>query len=95
MRPALNRRDAPWRIKLPQGGVIVGKGSGDWPVAAGSMPANLEIVGLSTRGPGTVVKDNSEDIGTTLFKTAGTTGHGIEMPRPPQNGVMIGGTQET
>ena len=38
-----NQRDAPWRIALPQGGVIVGEGSG-WPVAAGSMPANLKIV---------------------------------------------------
>ena len=72
--PTLNQREAPWRVKLPQGGVIVGKGTGDWPAAAGSMPANLKIVSLSTRGPGTVVKDNSEDIGMTLFKTAGTTG---------------------
>jgi Uncharacterized protein conserved in bacteria (DUF2330) len=91
--PTLNQNDAPWRIELPHGGGIVGKGSGGWPVAAGSMPANLKVVQLSTTGSGTVVKDNSDDIGTKLFKIAGTTVGGTAMPRPPQNGVMIGGTQ--
>jgi Uncharacterized protein conserved in bacteria (DUF2330) len=94
--PAMNQHDAPWRIRLPQGGVIVGKGSG-WPVGQGSMPANLKIVALGAAGSGTVVKDNSEDIGMTLsrtvWRTAGTTGSEIEMPHPPQNGAMIGGTQ--
>ena len=71
--PKLNERDAPWRIKLPQGGVVVGKGSGGWPVAEGSMPANLKIVSLSTRGSGTMIKDNSEDIGLKLFETARTS----------------------
>jgi hypothetical protein len=91
--PKLNERDAPWRIKLPQGGVVVGKGSDRWPVAAGSMPANLKVVRLSTGGSGTVVKDNSEDIGLKLFKTAGAIGSGMAILHPPQNGVMIGGTQ--
>ncbi len=90
--PARNQQDAPWRIKLPQGGVIAGKGS-DWPVAEGSMPANLKIVMLSTSGSGTVIKDNSADIGTTLLKAAGATSSDIEMPHPPQNGLMIGATQ--
>jgi hypothetical protein len=91
--PKLRERDAPWRINLPQGGVIVGKGSGGWPVAAGSMPANLKVVSLSTTGSGTVVKDNSEDIGMKLFGTGGATGSGMAILRPPQSGVMIGGTQ--
>jgi hypothetical protein len=91
--PKLNERDAPWRIKLPQGGVVVGKGSGGWPVAEGSMPANLKIVRLSTRGSGAVVKDNSEDIGLKLFETAGATGSGMAILHPPQSGVLIGGTQ--
>lgn len=63
--PALHQHDAPWRMKLPEGGELVGKGSG-WPVADGSMPANLKIVTLSTSGSGTVVKDNSHDIGLQL-----------------------------
>jgi hypothetical protein len=91
--PALDQDDAPWRIKLPQGGVVVGKGSRDWPVTEGSMPANLKIVSLSTTGPGTVFKDNREDIGTKLFETAGATDGGMSTPRPPLTGVMIGGTQ--
>ena len=90
--PSLDPHDAPWRMKLPQGGVIVGKGS-VWPVPADAAPANLEIVDLVTGGPGTVVKDNREAIGTSLFKTAGTAGDAIEVARPPQNGAMIGGAQ--
>jgi hypothetical protein len=90
--PALNRRDAPWRIRLPQGGVIVGKGSA-WPAGQDSMPANLEIVALSTAGPGTVVTDNSDDIGMKLWRTARTTGNEIQMLHPPQNGAMIGGAR--
>jgi hypothetical protein len=93
--PALNQRDAPWRMRLPQGGVIVGKGAA-WPVGQASTPANLKIVALGAAGSGTVVTDNSDDIGMSLSKTeptAGATGSEIEMPHPPQNGVMIGGTQ--
>jgi hypothetical protein len=90
--PTLDPTDAPWRIQLPQGGVVVGKGNG-WPVAAGSMPANLEIVRLSTTGSGTLLKDNSDDIGMKLFAIAGTAGIGVAMPHPPQIGLAIGGTQ--
>jgi hypothetical protein len=89
--PTLEPYDAPWWMQLPQGGVIVGKG-GAWPVTAGSMPANLKIVQLSTTGSGTVVKDNSDGIGMNMVKVAAATG-GTGMPHPPQNGVMIGGTQ--
>ncbi len=91
--PTRNQHDAPWHIKLPQGGEIAGKGSGGWPVAEGSMPANLKIVRLSTSGSGTVVKDNSEEIGVKLSEIAGATGSDIAMPQPPQTGVLIGGTQ--
>jgi hypothetical protein len=89
--PTLDALDAPWRLQLPQGGVIAGKGRG-WPVAAGSMPANLKIVQLSTTGSGTVVKDNGDDIGMKLSTVAAATG-GLGLPHPPQNGVVIGGTQ--
>jgi hypothetical protein len=91
--PAVRQRDAPWRMELPQGGALTGRGGGAWPVAVGSMPANLKIVQLSTTGSGTVVKDNSDDIGTALFKMAGTTGSGTARPYPPQNGLTIGAAQ--
>ncbi len=87
-----DRLDVPWRLKLPQGGAIAGKGN-EWPVPSGAVPAALKIVDLTTSGPGTVIKDNSAEIGTSLFKTAGAAGSDIEMPRPPQNGAIIGGTQ--
>lgn len=89
--PTLDAHDAPWQLQLPQGGVIAGSG-GAWPVAARSMPANLKIVQLSTTGSGTVVKDNSDDIGMKLSRLAAATG-GLALPHPSQNGVVIGGTQ--
>jgi hypothetical protein len=90
--PKLNQEDAPWRIKLPQGGAIRGQGRA-WPVPEASMPANLKVVMLSTSGSGTIVKDNSEDIGMKLFKAAGTTVSDSPILPPPQNGLSIGGTQ--
>jgi hypothetical protein len=87
------QRDAPWRIELPQGGVVLGEGDDGWPVAAGSLPANLKVVMLSSSGSGKVVTDNSADIGMQLFETAGTTGLGNAGLRPPQHGLLIGGSQ--
>ena len=91
-KPMLDPHDAPWRMRLPQGGAIAGKGGEAWPMAAGSMPANLKIVQLTTTGPGAVIQDNSDVIGTKMVPVAGPTGSST-TPNPPQNGVMIGGTQ--
>lgn len=74
--PTLSRADAPWRMELPQGGVVVGEGGRGWPVDADSMPANLEIVELSTTGSGTVVKDNRQLIEAALRESAGATSRG-------------------
>jgi hypothetical protein len=88
------RADAPWRIELPQGGVVLGEGSSqEWPVAAGSLPANLKIVMLSTTGSGTVLEDNSAEIARKLSEAAGGAELGVRRPRPAQNGLLIGGTQ--
>ncbi len=92
-RPTLERYDALWRFLLPQGEMIAGKGTGGWPHLAGSMPANLEIVQLSTAGSGTVVEDNRNAIGMKLFRAAATTADDLAAPRPPQHGLMIGGVQ--
>jgi hypothetical protein len=73
--------------------VVIGEGSGEWPVAEGSLPANLKVVTLTTRGSGTVVEDNAKEIAAKLFKAAGRTGSGVAVLRSPQNGLMIGGTQ--
>lgn len=61
--------EAPWRIELPQGGVVRGAGSGNvWPYAPGNdqMPANRKIVELTESGAGEVVTDNSQLIWRTL-----------------------------
>jgi hypothetical protein len=84
---------ADWRVELPQGGVIVGAGTGDWPLAEGSLPANLKIVMLSSSGSGSVIEDNSAAIGSALFDAAGMTGSAAAVPQVPHNGVTIGGSQ--
>ncbi|HTM47009.1 MAG TPA: MYXO-CTERM sorting domain-containing protein, partial [Polyangiaceae bacterium] len=84
--------DAPWRIELPQGGVIRGVGSNNtWPYMPTdhSMPANRKIVDLSESGAGDVVVDNSEAIWHTLHVTQ-------VVPNPMTgtgsgSGVPIGG----
>jgi hypothetical protein len=83
--------DAPWRMKLPQGGVIAGHG-GRWPVDMHSMPANLTVVRLSPSGAGAVVEDNRVAIGTALLRAAGTMSD-LTIFRLPQIGLPIGGTQ--
>lgn len=84
--------DAPWRMALPQGGLIVGNGGG-WPLAMGSLPANLKVVSLSTRGSGSVVQDNTTQISMALVEHAGAHDGSLSIPRPPQHGTLIGGTQ--
>jgi MYXO-CTERM domain-containing protein len=97
--------DAPWRIELPQGGVIRGQGTaGGWPIAiGGAVPANLKIVELGTSGGGKVAEDNSSMILKALAKQAGMTsstgsggtGGSAQKPadqRVPIGGVMTGGT---
>jgi hypothetical protein len=93
--PELAVWEAPWRIELPQGGVILGEGSlnAAWPIELDAMPANLKIVQLSTQGAGETVTDNSGQIGEGLFQLAGTMGEGTAIPARPRDGVMIGGDQ--
>lgn len=65
--PAIDQFEAPWRIELPQGDVIRGNGSqvGTWPAFA-DQPANSRIMRVSSTGSGTVVEDNSQQIGLSL-----------------------------
>jgi len=90
--PAQTQGSLPWRIELPQGGVVVGTGSGPWPVALGSLPSNLKVVQLTASGPGTVTVDNSAQIASVLFAAATPVVDSV-VPRPPQTGSAIGGTQ--
>lgn len=86
---------APWRILLPQGGVISGKGYGStWPIAiGGALPANFKIVELGTTGGGKVVEDNSTMILKALTGSSGSgsTGTGGQ---PSTQRVPIGGSAD-
>jgi uncharacterized protein (TIGR03382 family) len=91
--PSVLQYEAPWRIELPQGGVIRGKGNDyTWPFTlGGDLPANLKIVELSRKGQGKIAIDNSADIAKTLFKQSGMESTGAATPPPPPRGVPIGG----
>jgi hypothetical protein len=92
--PNVSQYEAPWRIELPQGGVIRGTGSYEWPIEVdGSLPANLKVVQLSSTGSGQVVADNSSVIGEALFKVSKMVGTGEMKPPKPMSGVPIGGEQ--
>jgi MYXO-CTERM domain-containing protein len=69
-RPEVYEWEAPWRIELPQGGVIRGT-AGDaaaaaWPSAVQDQPANFTIRQLSASGQGRLVADNSDEVGAQL-----------------------------
>lgn len=67
--PGVYFSDAPWRIELPQGGVIRGSGSqgiGTWPGALDSMPPNRVIVRAGETGNGKVIDDQSDAINDQL-----------------------------
>ena len=56
---------APWRIELPQGGVIRGRGSqsiGTWPAPLAALPPNRSIVRTGASGTGKVLEDNASAI---------------------------------
>jgi hypothetical protein len=90
----VSQYEAPWRIELPQGGVIRGTGSYEWPIEVdGALPANLKVVQLSSTGSGEVVADNSSVIGEALFKVSKMVGTGEMKPPKPMSGVPIGGEQ--
>jgi hypothetical protein len=86
----VTRDEAPWRMELPQGGVVVGRGSRRWPIELDDLPANLMVVMLSNRGSGTVLEDNRDAIARALFGAGGVMADAGGF-RLPQNGLPIGG----
>jgi hypothetical protein len=86
--PNVYFNSAPWRIELPQGGVIRGLGSqgvGAWPAPLNELPPNRAIVRTGASGAGKVVENNSEaiqdlltgynaDVDSGLVPTAGSAG---------------------
>jgi len=65
-KPSLFQSEAPWRIELPQGGVVRGTASDaqsrSWPSGLTELPPNSRIVRTGATGSGKVVEDNSDTI---------------------------------
>jgi hypothetical protein len=60
--------EAPWRIELPQGGVVRGLPGtvGTWPAELADTPPNFRILREAESGEGRVLEDNSEAINARL-----------------------------
>lgn len=58
---------APWRIELPQGGVVRGSASqaGTWPTFD-DQPSNARILQIAASGTGMVLEDNAQEIRMSL-----------------------------
>jgi MYXO-CTERM domain-containing protein len=76
--PGYYQAEAPWRIELPQGGVVRGGPSelGTWPTAFDDLPANRRILRQGETGSGRVLEDNSEIIDASI------TTYSASIPTP-------------
>ncbi|HWA72108.1 MAG TPA: DUF2330 domain-containing protein [Polyangiaceae bacterium] len=94
--PLLEQFEAPWRIELPQGGVIRGTGSqvGTWP-GFEDQPSNSRISQVSASGSGKVLEDNTAEIQLALDdynstfappKTVASGGGGCSTSGKPSGG---------
>ncbi|MES1184479.1 MAG: DUF2330 domain-containing protein [Myxococcales bacterium] len=78
--------NAPWRIELPQGGVVRGGPGllGIWPTAFDSQPANRRILRVGESGGGKVLEDNSSAIDADIRAYSDSVPvppHGPDFPR--------------
>jgi len=87
--PSYYQREAPWRIELPQGGVVRGGASqiGTWPAELSAQPPNRRILRHGESGSGKVIEDNSEAIVQRLDDYNGSLG----LPTPSGIGNGSGG----
>jgi MYXO-CTERM domain-containing protein len=97
--PQVSQFEAPWRIELPQGGVVRGNANtvGTWPSALDALPPNARIVRTADSGAGKVVEDNSAPILTQLATynasvSSAAVGNGGDVPSGgTANGASGGG----
>jgi len=80
--------EAPWRIELPQGGVIRGGPStlGTWPTELDALPANRQVLRRSETGAGKVIEDNSAVIDAAIST------YSASVPLPPRR-IQVPGQQ--
>jgi MYXO-CTERM domain-containing protein len=85
--PGYYQFSAPWRIELPQGGVIRGgpQNIGSWPTDFATQPANRRILRQGESGPGRVLEDN----GATIDE--GISTYSASVPTPPTHPSMGAG----
>jgi hypothetical protein len=93
--PNIDQFSAPWRVELPQGGMVRGSGSNlVWPDELSTLPPNRVIRRQGTSGSGKVIEDNSDSILAALekynakLKPEGATG---PVKTPGDGGVEPGG----
>jgi MYXO-CTERM domain-containing protein len=79
--PGYYPNTAPWRIELPQGGVIRGgpQDIGNWPASFADQPANRRILRQGEAGPGQVLEDNGPSIDAEIST------YSDSLPAPPRN----------
>ncbi len=79
--PGYYESTAPWRIELPQGGVIRGgpEDLGIWPAEFAELPANRRILRIGETGDGQVLEDNGASIDDAIET------YSASVPTPPQN----------
>lgn len=89
--PGYFQEEAPWRIELPQGGVIRGTPSdvGTWPSAFDAQPANRRVLRQGESGEGKVVEDN----GSGIDRAIRTYSASVPTPaRRSSGGCQVSGT---
>ncbi len=68
--PSVSQFEAPWRIELPQGGVVWGtaadSNNASWPTELNGLPPNRTISRTGSSGAGKVLEDNQGAITTQL-----------------------------
>jgi MYXO-CTERM domain-containing protein len=79
--PGYYEWEAPWRIELPQGGVVRGGPDdvGRWPADFADLPANRRILRAGESGAGKVLEDNSATIDEAI------TAYSNTVPKPPHH----------
>lgn len=96
---SVTQSEAPWRVELPSGLVVRGEGTfNGWPFTPGSeeeMPATISVQEVETSGPGTIVRDNVEDIRAVLDRhnaaipTPGGCGCGTTNDSAPGGSILL------
>ena len=87
--PSVYTWEAPWRIELPQGGVIRGTAAdvGSWPQQLDQQPPNFRVLTMSDSGSGAVAEDNSEEIRAQLASYNETVPVPVAMNDPFSPGI--------